>query len=132
MANINGCDLPEDLYYFIEKHIWAKPMADGTVRVGMTSVAAKLSGAKLAAVTIRKKRVGKEIPKGKSLAMVESSKFVGPVPAPVTGTLCREMRNWMRTPTWLSPTPTVKAGLPKCSPPIGMAEKAPSQLALKG
>ena len=89
MANIRGCDLPEDLYYFIEKHIWAKPLEDGTVRVGMTAVAAKLSGEKLAAVTIRKKRIGKEVPKGKSIGMVESSKFVGPVPAPITGTLLR-------------------------------------------
>lgn len=89
MANIRGCDLPEDLYYLIEKHVWAKPMEDGTVRVGMTAVAAKLAGSNLAGVTVKAKAIGNEVSQGKSVATVESSKFVGPVPAPVTGVLLR-------------------------------------------
>ncbi|MBC8331665.1 MAG: glycine cleavage system protein H [Anaerolineae bacterium] len=89
MAKLNGCDLPEDLYYLIEKHVWAKPMDDGTVRVGMTAVAGNLAGGNLAGVTVKRKSMGKEIPQGKSMATIESSKFVGPVPAPVTGVLLR-------------------------------------------
>jgi glycine cleavage system H protein len=89
MAEVRGCNLPEDLFYLIEKHVWAKPIEGGLVRVGMTSVAGKLSGGKLAAVTIKARAVGQEVPQGKSLATVESSKFVGPVPAPVTGVLER-------------------------------------------
>lgn len=89
MANIKGCNLPEDLYYFIEKHVWAKPLEDGTIRVGMTAVAAKLAGSKLAGVTVKAKAIGKEVAQGKSIATVESSKFVGPIPAPVTGELLR-------------------------------------------
>ncbi len=89
MATIRGCNLPEDLYYNIEKHVWAKPLEGGLVRVGMTSVAGKLSGGKLNAVTVKAKNVGQEIKAGKSLATVESSKFVGPVPAPITGVLVR-------------------------------------------
>ncbi|MFZ5820242.1 MAG: glycine cleavage system protein H [Chloroflexota bacterium] len=89
MADIRGCDLPEDLYYLIEKHVWAKPLEDGTVRVGMTAVAAKLAGSNLAGVTVKAKAIGNEVPQGKSIAMVESSKFVGPVPAPITGVLLR-------------------------------------------
>lgn len=89
MSKLKGCDLPEDLYYFIDKHIWAKPMQGNVIRVGMNTVAGKLSGGKLNAVTAKTKNIGKEIPKGKSLATVESSKYVGPVPAPVTGTLVK-------------------------------------------
>jgi glycine cleavage system H protein len=89
MGKIRGCELPEDLYYFAEKHVWAKPMGDGIVRVGMNTVAGKLSGGKLNAVTVRAKNIGAEIPAGKSVATVESSKYVGPVPAPVTGVLKR-------------------------------------------
>ena len=89
MANIRGCNLPDDLFYLIEKHVWAKPMGDGVVRVGITAVAAKLSGGKLAALTVKTKAIGQEVKQGKSLATVESSKFVGPVPAPVTGVLLR-------------------------------------------
>ncbi len=55
----------------------------------MTSVAAKLSGGKLTAVTVSARKVGKEVPQGKSVATIESSKFVGPVPAPVSGVLVR-------------------------------------------
>jgi glycine cleavage system H protein len=89
MGNIRGCDLPEDLFYFAEKHVWAKPLGGGIVRVGMNTVAGKLSGGKLNAVTVRAKNIGAEIPAGKSVATVESSKYVGPVPAPVTGVLKR-------------------------------------------
>jgi glycine cleavage system H protein len=89
MAEIRGCNLPEDRYYLIEKHVWALPMDGGVVRVGITSVAAKLSGGKLAAVTVSSRKVGKEVPQGKSVATIESSKFVGPVPSPVTGVLAR-------------------------------------------
>jgi glycine cleavage system H protein len=89
MANVRGCNLPDDLYYLIEKHVWAKPMGGGVIRVGITAVAAKLSGGKLAALTVKGKAIGQEVKQGKSVATVESSKFVGPVPAPVTGILLR-------------------------------------------
>lgn len=89
MANIRGCNLPEDIYYLIEKHVWAKPMDGGVVRVGITAVAGKLSGGKLAALTVKAKNIGQEVPQGKSLATIESSKFVGPVPTPITGILLR-------------------------------------------
>jgi glycine cleavage system H protein len=89
MTTVRGCNLPEDVYYLIEKHVWAKPLEGGVIRIGMTSVAGKLSGGKLAAVTVKAKNIGQEIKQGKSVATVESSKFVGPVPAPVTGVLLR-------------------------------------------
>jgi glycine cleavage system H protein len=89
MATVNGCNLPEDLYYLVEKHVWAKPLGGGLVRVGITSVAAKLSGGKLAALTVKAKNIGQEVKQSKSIATVESSKFVGPVPAPISGILLR-------------------------------------------
>jgi glycine cleavage system H protein len=87
MALVNGCNLPDDLYYYTEKHVWCKPLDNGNVRVGMTSVAAKMAGSNLSAVTVSARKIGKVIKQKKSLATVESSKFVGPVPAPVTGKL---------------------------------------------
>jgi glycine cleavage system H protein len=89
MTTVRGCNLPEDLYYLVEKHVWARPVEGGVIRVGMTAVAAKLSGGKLAAITVKAKLIGQEVKQGKSLATVESSKFVGPVPAPISGTLIR-------------------------------------------
>jgi glycine cleavage system H protein len=89
MATIRGCNLPDDLYYLIEKHVWARPLGDGVVRVGITSVAGKLSGGKLAAITVKAKNIGQEVQQTKSIATIESSKFVGPVPAPISGVLLR-------------------------------------------
>ena len=89
MTIVRGCYLPEDLYYLIEKHVWAKPMGEGVIRVGITSVAGKLSGGKLAAITVKAKNIGQEVKQAKSIATVESSKFVGPVPAPITGVLIK-------------------------------------------
>jgi glycine cleavage system H protein len=89
MGILRGCNLPDDLFYFVEKHIWARPIGGDIIRVGMDAVAGKLSGGKLNAVTIKLKAIGSEILKGKSVATVESSKYVGPVPSPVTGVLER-------------------------------------------
>ena len=85
MTQIRGCNLPEDLFYLIDKHVWAKPMDDGNIRIGITAVAAKLSGGKLNAVTIKSRAIGQEVMQSKSIGTVESSKFVGPIPTPVTG-----------------------------------------------
>ena len=81
MGTANGCDLPEDLYYFVEKHIWLRPEGDEVV-MGLTDVAQHLAG-KVIAVTIKK--VGRSLNRGQSAATVESSKWVGPVPTPVSG-----------------------------------------------
>ncbi len=81
MATANGCDLPDDLYYFVEKHIWVRRDGDEVV-MGLTDVAQHLAG-KVIAVTIKK--VGRTLAKGQSAATVESSKWVGPVPTPVGG-----------------------------------------------
>jgi glycine cleavage system H protein len=81
MTTANGCDLPDDLYYFVEKHIWLRPEGDEVV-MGLTDVAQHLAG-KVIAVTIKK--VGRSLSRGQSAATVESSKWVGPVPTPVSG-----------------------------------------------
>ena len=81
MTTVNNCNLPEDLYYVVAKHVWAR--RDGElVTVGMTDVAQSLAK-KIIAVT--PKAPGKAVQKGRNIATVESGKWVGPVPAPVSG-----------------------------------------------
>jgi len=75
MPNVKGCNLPDELLYDVENHIWFKELGDGTVKVGMTTVATAMAG-KLVAFT--PKSVGKEVKAGKSCATVESGKWVGP------------------------------------------------------
>jgi glycine cleavage system H protein len=81
MTDTRGCNIPDDLYYWIDKHVWARE-ADGIVTIGITDVAQHLAS-KVVAVTT--KRVGKALERGQSMATVESGKWVGPVPAPVGG-----------------------------------------------
>lgn len=82
MAKVNDCNIPEELYYNVEKHVWARIEGDGTVTIGITDVAQHMAGKILYANV---KKPGKTLEQGRSAATIESGKFVGPVPAPVTG-----------------------------------------------
>ncbi len=81
MPVVNNCDLPEDLYYVVDKHVWARRDGD-LVTVGMTDVAQNLAKSIIA---VTPKAPGKTVARGRNIATVESGKWVGPVPAPVSG-----------------------------------------------
>ncbi len=82
MAQVRGCNLPDDLLYDVENHIWFKELDDGTVKLGMTTVATALAG-QLVAFT--PKKVGRSVDAGKSCATVESGKWVGPAKSAAGG-----------------------------------------------
>jgi glycine cleavage system H protein len=82
MASVKNCNLPEDLHYNVENNVWARLEPDGTVTIGMTAYACALAGE---IVAYTPKKVGRAIELNKSLATVESGKWVGPVKAPVSG-----------------------------------------------
>lgn len=82
MANVKGCNLPEDLFYNVENNVWARREADGTVVIGMTAYAAQLAGQ---IVSCTPKKVGRSVEQNKSAVTVESGKWVGPVKSPVAG-----------------------------------------------
>ena len=75
MPSVRGCNLPDELLYDVDNHIWFKEQGDGNVKLGMTVVATAMSG-KLVAYT--PKRVGRTINAGKSCGTLESGKWVGP------------------------------------------------------
>jgi glycine cleavage system H protein len=89
MAILRGFDLPEDLHYLVDKHVWVRPLGGGLARVGLTPVAYHLLRHSLEAISVMQSQLGQEVPKGKSVAMVESVKYIGPVPAPFTGVVVR-------------------------------------------
>jgi glycine cleavage system H protein len=82
MATVRGCNIPEDRFYWVEKHTWARPEDDGTVTIGITDVAQNLAKGIINATP---KDVGRTVQKGKSAGTLESGKWVGPVTSPVTG-----------------------------------------------
>ena len=79
---VRGCVLPLSLHYSVGDHTWMSLDDDGSVTIGMTDVAQNLAGELLHA---KPKRVGAKRAKGKPVATVESSKWVGPVKSPISG-----------------------------------------------
>ena len=79
---VHNCVIPTDRHLDVEEHVWAKVDDDGIVTIGMTDIAQSLAKKFLHA---HLKGAGTEVDKGKSVATVESSKYVGPVKTPVGG-----------------------------------------------
>ena len=77
-----GCWVPPELAYDVENDVWARFEEDGTVTLGMTDIAQTKAG-KL--VSILFKAPGKVLRSGQSAATVESAKWVGPFPTPLSG-----------------------------------------------
>jgi len=82
MPAVRGCNLPDELLYDVDNHIWFQDQGDGTVKIGMTAVATAMAG-KLVAFT--PKRVGRSVRAGKSCATLESGKWVGPAKSAASG-----------------------------------------------
>jgi glycine cleavage system H protein len=75
MPQVRGCNLPDELLYDVDNNIWYTENADGTVTVGMTSVATAMAGP---LVAFTPKKAGRSVQSGKSCATIESGKWVGP------------------------------------------------------
>ncbi len=121
MSTINNCNLPEDIYYWVEKHVWVRPEADGTVTVGITDVAQNLAR-KMVAATLKK--TTKPIDKGKSIATLESGKWVGPVANPITGTIVQTNDLVEQTPTLINGDPYGAGWIARMQPTNWDADKA--------
>jgi glycine cleavage system H protein len=83
MPAVRNCNLPDDVYYIVERHVWARKVGD-LVEVGLTDVAQNLAKS---IVSVTPKKVGRSLRAEQSVATVESGKWVGPVPCPVAGVL---------------------------------------------
>jgi glycine cleavage system H protein len=84
MASARGCNLPDDLLYDVDNHIWYREEPDGNVKLGMTTVATAMAG-QLVAFT--PKKAGRSVEAGKSCATVESGKWVGPAKSAAAGSV---------------------------------------------
>ena len=87
MTVINGCELPDDLFYFLDGNqmSWVKIEGDEAV-IGLTDPAQTRAGK---IVVIRIKGEGSSRPRGKPLATIESGKWAGAVLAPLTSVVVK-------------------------------------------
>ena len=82
MAELKNCMLPDELLYHVDFNVWIHKNDDGTIDLGMTDIAQSLAGK---IIHCRPKKVGRSVKIGKSIATVESGKWVGPVKTPFAG-----------------------------------------------
>ncbi len=102
MPDVRGCPLPDELLYDVDNHIWFKELGDGTVKLGMTTVATAMAG-RLVAFT--PKKVGREVQAGKSCATVESGKWVGPAKSAAGGEVAAVNEELMAKPSLANDDP---------------------------
>ncbi len=120
MNQIRNCNIPEDLFYVVEKHIWA--YYDGAlVTVGMTDVAQHLAHTFL---SVTAKGPGRTVKKAKSIATVESSKWVGPVPSPVEGEIVEINAAVVAQPTIINRDPYGEGWIARLRPADWAADSA--------
>ncbi len=79
-----GCAVPDDLEYQLESDVWVRFETDGSVTLGMTDPAQTRAG-KLVSILFR--RPGRILEAGQSAATIESAKWAGPFPTPLSGEL---------------------------------------------
>jgi len=102
MPTVRGCNLPDDLLYDVENHIWFTEVGDGTVRLGMTTIATAMAG-QLVAFT--PKKVGRDVRAGRSCATVESGKWVGPAKSAAGGEVVAVNEDLLANPSLANQNP---------------------------
>ncbi|PSR34217.1 MAG: glycine cleavage system protein H [Sulfobacillus benefaciens] len=101
MSMVFACDFPDHLWFDVERDVWILPLDNGLLRLGMTDPAQTRSGKVLHV----RARAGKTQPVGKSLATIESGKWVGPFPAPVAGTVVNVNSRVLKDPNLINRDP---------------------------
>lgn len=105
MPIVKGCNLPDNLLYDVDNHIWFEEQPDGTVKLGMTTVATAMAG-QLVAFT--PKKVGRSVDAGKSCATVESGKWVGPAKSAAAGEVIKINDDLVANPQLANQDPYLK------------------------
>lgn len=79
----NGCAVPDDRLYDLDRHVWVQIDGEEAV-LGMTDVGQTMGGR---VVSMTWKKLGRKLTPGATIAVIESAKWVGPFPSPLTGEL---------------------------------------------
>ncbi len=84
MFAVAGYELAADRAYDPATNLWVAELGNGKVRIGFDPLGAETTGD---IVAISFAPVGTRLNRGEPLATVEAAKFVGPLAAPVGGTV---------------------------------------------
>jgi glycine cleavage system H lipoate-binding protein/TusA-related sulfurtransferase len=81
---LDHCIFPDELFYDLDNNTWTQIDSTNHAIVGVTSLLSAIAG-KL--TSVRLKKAGTTIRRGESLGTLESIRFVGPVPSPISGVI---------------------------------------------
>jgi|GEM_PF-559113 len=85
MAFVFTCEFPDHLWFHVDLDVWLAMLPGGTARLGMTDPAVTRAGR----ILFIRTREGRNVGAGQRVASVESSKWIGPIPAPLPGKVVR-------------------------------------------
>ncbi|MFZ1024164.1 MAG: sulfurtransferase TusA family protein [Thermoplasmata archaeon] len=100
--DVEGCFLPEDRLYDLDAGVWLKTEGEADAALGLMASFASFVG-RVLAVTYRPP--GIPIERGRSVAMLESLRFTGPVRTPVPGTVTEQNPALRSTPKLINNAP---------------------------
>jgi glycine cleavage system H protein len=101
MAHVEGINLPDELYYQPDDHLWTR-MEGTQARVGLDDLAQRSAGTVSA---VRLKPPGRSIAKGRPFGTMEAGKYVGPLRAPISGQVLEINSEVMSQPGLLNSDP---------------------------
>ena len=81
---IDNCNFPDNLLYDPDSFVWVDVSNENCIKIGIIPILSSISG-KLKSIKLKKG--GTNIEKGKSLGSIESPKYFGIVRSPINGTI---------------------------------------------
>jgi len=99
--------------YDPEGNTWITGDESGEVTVGMTSLISAIAG-KFSSARLR--HVGTKVQRGSSLGTLESLKFVGPIPSPISGIILAVNSEVVKQPKLLNDAPYAEGWIVKLKP----------------
>ena len=98
MAQAKEFHLPDELYYDRKEHIWAR-LEDEGVRAGLDAFGVCAAGT---VAYVKLSPVGRQVQKGRAFGSMEAGKYVGPLKAPVGGTIAAVNQEVLANPGLLN------------------------------
>ncbi len=96
IENINGFEVHMDLAYAMDTHMWVEVRTQRCVRIGMDALGVETSGT---LAQLRFGDLGAVITCGADMGSLEAEKFVGPLVAPLSGTVTAVNRSAVDMPS---------------------------------
>jgi glycine cleavage system H protein len=120
-VELDHCPFPDHLLYDLDGNTWNTSEGGGEVTIGVTSLLSAIAGKFTSA---RMRAAGTRVKRGNSLGTLESLKFVGPIPSPISGIVSAINGDVVRRPKLLNDEPYNQGWIVRLSPLSFEAEKA--------